>query len=144
MVVFTCPPTYVFLLITQNLRGPKWERVGVGDKGLVGRVWLKPLAGVIFFVDQSLKDSNFRSLVRFGWITPYWKAFMLLFSNIYYAFDHLSCDIFAASSFSPISGKIRNVASFNPIQPHSLFLVYLLATNVLSVCRSLKKLKNQG
>ena len=61
----------------------------------------------------------------------------------YYAFDYLSYNIFAdVSSFSLILGKMSHLASFNPIQPHLMFLVYLLASNVLSVCRSLKKLKN--
>ena len=63
----------------------------------------------------------------------------------YYAFDNLSCDTFAeVSSFESISGKIRHAASFNLIQHYLMFLVYLLATNVLSVCGSLKKLKNEG
>ena len=61
------------------------------------------------------------------------------------AFENPSCDTFAdVSSFSRISGKICHVASFNVIQPHLMFLVYLLATNWLSVCRSLRKLKNEG
>ena len=62
-----------------------------------------------------------------------------------YAFDNISCNISAyVSSFSSISRKIINVASFNPIQTHFMFLVYLLVTNVSSVCRSLKKLENEG
>ena len=36
---------------------------------------------------------------------------------------------------------MRHVASSNHIQPHMMFLVFLLVTNVLSVCKSLKKLK---
>ena len=63
----------------------------------------------------------------------------------YNAFDHLSCDIFAdVNIVSSILGKIPHVASFNPIQPHVMFLVYSLPTNVLSVCSFLKALKNEG
>ena len=43
----------------------------------------------------------------------------------YYAFDHLLCEILARSVAS-ISGKTRHVASSNPIQPHLIYLVYLL------------------
>ena len=64
---------------------------------------------------------------------------------IYYAFGHFHIFSFAeVSSFPSISGKIRHVTPFNHIQPTLMFLVYLLATNGLSVCRSLKKLKNEG
>lgn len=63
----------------------------------------------------------------------------------YYTFDHLSSVIFAdISSFSSISGKMRHMASFNPFESHSALLVYLLGSNVLSICRSLKKLRNEG
>ena len=62
-----------------------------------------------------------------------------------YGFDRLSCDTFAdVISFSSISGNIHHVALFYPIQAHLTLLTYLLATNVLSVYRSLKKLKNEG
>ena len=62
----------------------------------------------------------------------------------YYAFDDFLCDTFAdVSSFSLISGLLHYVASFNPMQPHFMVLVYLLVAIGLSVCRSLKKLKNQ-
>ena len=40
--------------------------------------------------------------------------------------------------------KNTSVASFKPIQPYLCFLVYVLATTVASICRSLKKLKNEG
>lgn len=59
-----------------------------------------------------------------------------------YMFDHLLCDLFAdVSSFSLILGKICHVASFTLIQTHLMFLVYLLASNCLSVCRIHKKFK---
>ena len=59
--------------------------------------------------------------VRFGQITPYWKVNMLLFSNIMIFFADFS-------NFLSFSGKICLAASFN----------------CLSVCKSLKKLKNEG
>ena len=63
----------------------------------------------------------------------------------YYALDHFSCDFSAeVSSFSSISEKKRHAVSITQPQPHLMFLVYLLATNGLSVCRSLKTLKNEG
>ena len=63
----------------------------------------------------------------------------------FHAFHRFSCDIFAdVSSFSSILGKVRYLVFFNPTQPHLMFLVYLLATDGLSVCRYLKNLKNEG
>ena len=96
------------------------------------------------FVFQHLSGSNF-------WITcPTWmnnlsseRYYVFVFK--YYTFDHFSFDLFAdVSIFSSISGKICHVASLNLIQLHLMFLVYLLATNGLSVCRSLEKLKDEG
>ena len=59
----------------------------------------------------------------------------------YYAFEQLSCDIFADIS------SFRKNTSCGIIQPHSTpfdVLVYLLTTNGLPVRRSLKNLKNEG
>ena len=36
------------------------------------------------------------------------------------------------------------MASVKPIKPYLMFLVYSLATNVLSICVSLNKLKHEG
>ena len=56
-----------------------------------------------------------------------------------------SCGIFGdVSIFSTILGEICHIGSFSPIKPHMKFLVYLLATNMLSVCRPLKMLKHEG
>ena len=55
----------------------------------------------------------------------------------YYAFDHLPCDIFADVTVH----RFLENKQCGIIQPHLMFLIYLLVINVLSVCRSLKKLK---
>ena len=96
----------------------------VGGGG-VCKLLLKFLADISFFVSQPLNDSNF-------WTTcPSWmnKLFSLernYLVFIYYAFHRLSCDIFAdICSFLSVLGKIHRVASFNFIQPNSMFLVYI-------------------
>ena len=98
----------------------------------------------LIIIQTSLKLNN--QVIQVTWImnnASLESYYIVVFK--YLAIDYLSCNIFAdASSFSSISGKIRHVASLNHIQPHLMFLVYLLATNVLSVCRYFKKLKNEG
>ena len=56
-----------FLAIPQNFWG-------------ICRVWLKFLDDVSFFVSQFSNIWISEPLVRFGWITPHWKAIMLLVS----------------------------------------------------------------
>ena len=51
--------------------------------------------------------------------------------------------VFKYCAFDQFSRDFRKNTSCGIIQPHLMFLVYLLATNWLSVCRSLKKL-NEG
>ena len=53
-------------------------------------------------------------------------------------------DVNFFSSFSSIAGKIYHMASVKPIKPYLMFLVYSLATNVLSIYVSLNKLKHEG
>ena len=77
----------------------------------------------------------FEPIVRFVWITPHWKAFVLLFSSI----KHLTT--FYVIYFADFS-RFSSISSFNLIQPHLMFLLYLLATNGLPVSRYLIKLKN--
>ena len=98
------------------------------------RVWLKSLTDVSLPISTCLTNMmNNLSLESYS---------VGVFK--YYAFDNFSCDIFAdVISFTTISGKIRHVALRNSIQPYLMFLVYLLAINGSSVCRSPKKLKNE-
>ena len=84
-----------------------------------------------------------KPLVRFEWISPHCKAIMLLFSKIM-RLSTFHVIVLLTSQFIIDPRKIWHVAIFNSIQPNLIFLVYLLVLNVLSVCRSLKKLKNEG
>ena len=111
-----------FLTISQTFR-------------MICRVWL------IFLADTDLDEQP---------IFPIWmnnpslkSYYVVVFKD--YAFYYFSCNFFAeVSSFLFISRKIRHLALLNHVQPHLMFLVYLLVTNGLSVCRSLKKIKNEG
>ena len=78
-------------------------------------------------------------LVRFEWITLHWKSIML-FSNIMRLTTFYGNFWWRQQFFI----HFRKNISYDLIQPHLMFLVHLLATNVLSVCRSLKKLQNEG
>ena len=89
----------------------------------VCRIWLKLLDDVCVFVFQFL--NIWMTLISgprvwFGWITLTGKLLCCCFQISWFFADF--------SSFSSISGKICLAASFNG----------------LSVCRSLKKLKNEG
>ena len=127
-----------FLAILQNFCAWWWWWWG----GSVGYHWNFLLLSAFLSPNfQPLNGSNFWNTCPIWIINPSLESYYVAVFK-YYAFDHLSCDIFAdISSFSSISEKICHVASFIPIQPHLMFLVYLLTTNGLSVCGSLKMLK---
>ena len=114
------------------------DRVVYNHMLSINLLWLKFLAEVSFFLSQPLDGSNFRTTCLI-WMNNLSLEIYYVVVFKYYVFDHISCDIFArACNFSSISGKIHHVASFNPIQ------LYLMTINVISVCRSLKKLKTEG
>ena len=77
----------------------------------------------------------------FGLITTHWKTIKLLLSNMCLITSHV---IFFQQFLIDFRKNIYHEALSNSIQPYLMFLVYLLATNGSSVCRSLKKLKNEG
>ena len=113
-----------------------------GGRGVVGYDWN-------FLMMSAFLSSNrymaliFEPLVQFEWINLHWKVNMFFFSNImglitFYVF------FCWCQQFFIIFKKNKSCGIIQPHWTHLMFLVYLLATNVLSVCRSLKKLKNEG
>ena len=86
----------------------------------------------------------FDKLVQFWWITPHWKAIMLLFSNKMRLITFHVTFLPTSAVFHRFQAKYDMWHHSTQFKPHLMFLVYLFATNLLPVCKPLKRLKNEG